>query len=61
MSNLSDAISVGATPAIAPVAPVASQSFVVSNLETTNITIVKLIGFTNFLAEINWNNTSNGS
>ena len=47
MFDLNDAVSVGATPTPAFVA---SQSFIVSNLGTTNITIVKLIGSANYLS-----------
>ena len=50
MSDLSDAVSIGATSTTAPVAPAASQSFTVSNLGTTNITTVKLIGSANYLS-----------
>ena len=51
MYDLSDAVSAGgATPALASVAPAASQSFTVSNLETTNITTIKLIESANYLS-----------
>jgi len=49
MSDLSDVVSTGATPAPAFVAPATSQSFTISNLGTTNITTVKLIAFANNL------------
>ena len=50
MSDFNDAVSASAILASTPVALAASQSFTVSNLETTNITTVKLIGSTNYLS-----------
>ena len=50
MSNFNDVVSAYVVPAPATVAPTASQSFSISNLGTTNITIVKLIESANYLS-----------
>jgi len=52
MFDFSDAVSTGAIPGSATVAPATSQSFSISNLGTTNITTIKLIGLANYLSWI---------